>query len=308
MLALLLAAGSAGATENVPHAPFAQWADVPEAGLLVAGAFYEESEAYHIWAGNTYHNVTWIKGGERYGIDINQGYFTLQYGITRKWAADIAIGYTTSAWRYFANEGNTGGIAKSTTGLMDVPFGVRYQVWNETDPDAGWRPTLTLRVGAVLAGDYDKDFPYAPGDRSTCIEPELLARKHFGWEGFGAYADGLFRWNRTTHNDHWIVSAGFFQKIRTWEINAGYRHLGSVDGGDVSFDPVTRLIDYPRAPKESNEALEAGFSYATPKRHIQFGFYSRTVVDGSNSDGKFWIGGYLNFPLGHTKPIDFSKF
>jgi hypothetical protein len=296
-LTFLLLSAHTWASENVPHAPFAQWAEAPGDGQWVFGAFYQESEAYHIWAGDTQHNVNWKKGGEDYGIDITQGHFTAQYGLNDRWTADFAIGYTTAAWRYFANDGNTNGSAKSTSGLMDVAFGVRYQIWNETNANAGWRPTLSFRAGAVLPGNYSKSFPFAPGDRSAAIEPEFLARKHFGWEGFGAYADGLFRWNRTTHNDHWIVSAGFFQQIKTWELNVGYRHLGSLDGDDIAFDPDTRIIDYPRAPKESNDSIEAGFSYTTKKRKLQLGFYSRTVVDGENSDGKFWIGGYINVPL-----------
>ena len=296
-LLLLMAGGRVAATENVPHAPFAQWAEVPARGRLVAGLFYQESEAYHIWAGGTQHDVSWKKGGEEYGIDVNQGHLTFQYGLNDRWTADLAIGYTTAAWRYFANDGNTNGSAQSTTGVMDIALGVRYQIWNETNAHAGWRPTLTFRAGAVLPGGFDKDLPFAPGDRAAAIEPEFLARKHFGWDGFGAYADGLFRWNRTTHNDHWIVSAGFFQQIKTWELTVGYRHLGSVDGDPVTFDPDTRIINYPRAPKESNDAIEAGFSYITKKRGIQVGFYSRTVVDGANSDGKFWIGGYANFPF-----------
>ena len=294
---LIAVAGTTFASENAPHAPFAQWADVPAKGQLVAGLFYQESEAYHIWAGNDYHNVNWKKGGEGYGIDINQGYVTLQYGITERWAADLAIGYTTAAWRYFANDDNTNGAAQSTTGPMDISFGVRYQIWNEATEDARWKPTLTFRAGAVMPGGFDKDFAFAPGDRSACIEPELLVKKHFGWEGFGAYADGLFRWNRTTHNDHWIVSAGLFQQIKTWELNVGYRHLGSVDGESIKFDPATRIIDYPRAPRENSDSVEAGFSYTTQKRGIQIGFHTRTVVDGSNSDGKFWIGGYVNVPF-----------
>lgn len=305
-IASLLAAGSVGATENVPHAPFGQWADLPAAGQFVGGVFYQESEAYHIWAGSTYHNVNWQQGGEDYGIDITQGYLTLQYGIADKWAADLALGYTTAAWRYFANDGNTDGSAQSTTGLMDIGLGVRYQIWNEATDATGegkWKPTLTFRAGTVLPGSYDQDFPFAPGDRSAAIEPELIARKHFGWEGLGAYADGLFRWNRTTHNDHWIVSAGLFQQIRTWELQVGYRHLGSVAGDDITFNPDTRIIDYPRAPQENNDSIEAGFSYTTPKRRILFGFYSRTVVDGSNSDGKFWLGGYVNFPLNRPKSV-----
>lgn len=297
VVTLLVSLSSLSATENVPHAPFAQWAELPARGQLIAGLAYQESESYHIWARGQQHDVTWHKDGEEYGIDINQGYLALQYGITERWAADLAIGYTTAGWRYFSNNGNTNGAAESTTGLMDLAFGVRYQIWNDTNANAGWRPTLTFRAGAVMPGSYDRDFPFAPGDRSAAIEPELLARRHFGWEGFGAYGDALFRWNRTSHNDHWIVAVGVFQQIKTWELNVGYRYLGSVDGEDINFDPVTREIDYPRAPRESNHSVEAGFSYTTPKRGVQFGFYSRTVVDGNNSDGKFWIGGYVNVPF-----------
>ena len=67
------------ATENVPHAPFAEWADLPAPGQLVVGLFYDESEAYHIWAnGGKRYNVDTLKDGEHYGIDVNQGYFTFQ--------------------------------------------------------------------------------------------------------------------------------------------------------------------------------------------------------------------------------------
>src|SRR4051794_12482912 len=100
---LLLAAAlaqAASASENVPHRPFAQWADVPEKGQFVAGLVYEESEAYHVWAAGEYQNVTVKSSGESYGIDVNQGFLTLQYGITEKWAADLSVGATTMGWRY----------------------------------------------------------------------------------------------------------------------------------------------------------------------------------------------------------------
>src|SRR5262245_21126495 len=68
-------------SENVPHRPYAMWADIPDPGQFILGMVYEESEAYHIWAGRTYHNITVTDDGEDYGIDVNQGYFALQYGI-----------------------------------------------------------------------------------------------------------------------------------------------------------------------------------------------------------------------------------
>ena len=283
------------ASENVPHRPFAQWADLPERGQFVAGLVYEESEAYHIWAGGRYYNVTVESAGESYGIDINQGYIALQYGITERWAADLNVGATTAGWRYFSN-----GKIESTTGLMDVSFGVRYQILNEAKATLPWIPTLTFRAGAVLPGTFSETFPFAPGTRSAAIEPELLLRKHFGWPGLGAYADALFRWNRTTHNDQYIAVVGLFQQIKGWELDAGYRHLQTITGSDISFDTPgdPASIIYLRDVREISDSIEAGFSYTTAKRHVRYGFHSRTVVDGNNSDGKFWVGGSIDIPFG----------
>jgi hypothetical protein len=282
-------------SENVPHRPFAMWADVPDPGQFVIGAVYEESEAYHFWAGHTEHNARFKAGGENYGIDINQGYFALQYGLTAKWALDLNFGGTTVGYRYFSN-----GKIKSTTGLIDTSFGARYQLFNETDYcDCAWIPTVTFRAGAVLPGTYNQDFAFAPGLRSAAIEPELLARKHFAWPGFGAYGDALYRWDRTTGNDQYITTIGLFQQLWGWELDAGYRHLQTLSGSDIKFtsgDP-TSLV-YPRDPREINDSIEAGFSYTTSKRHIRWGFHSRTVFDGSNTDRKFWVGGSVDIPFG----------
>src|SRR3974390_1072371 len=88
----LLLGGRLFASENVPHRYFAQWADLPEAGQFVFGLLYEESEAHHIGAKRDYRGVAVTSGGEYYGIDVNQGYLALQYGINDRWAADFNIG------------------------------------------------------------------------------------------------------------------------------------------------------------------------------------------------------------------------
>ena len=293
----LMTAGISLGSENVPHRPFAQWADVPEKGQFILGMVYEESEAYHIWAQRDEHNVTWHAGGESYGIDINQGYFALQYGLSERWAADLNFGGTTAGWRYFDN-----GNIKYTDGLMDTSFGVRYQIFNEAKAGFPWAPTLTFRAGAILPGTYDENFAFAPGTRSAAIEPELLFRKHFGWPGLGVYGDGLFRWNRTTDNDQYITVIGLFQKIKGWELDVGYRHLQTITGSDIVFDPNDpSSIVYPRELREIQDSIEAGFSYTTPKHHLRWGFHSRTVFDGSNTDRKFWVGGSLDIPFGGKK-------
>jgi hypothetical protein len=284
------------ASENVPHRPFAQWAEVPERGQFVFGLVYEESEAYHIWASGQQRLITVKSGGESYGIDVNQGYLALQYGLTERWAADLNIGVTTAGWRSFSPQNQV----ESTTGLADWSFGVRYQLFNEAEEPSAWIPTLTFRAGGILPGTYDQNFVFAPGLRSAAIEPELLARRHFGWPGLGAYGDALYRWNRTTGNDQYITVVGLFQQIQRWELDVGYRHLQTLSGGDITFtDPADlSTIVYPRDVREISDSIEAGFSYTTAKWHIRYGFHSRTVFDGNNTDRKFWVGGSIDIPFG----------
>ncbi len=294
MAALLLGLlWTARGSENVPHRPFALWAELPGAGQFVAGLVYEESEAYHIYVNGRSQNITWHAGGENYGIDINQGYVALQYGISPRWAVDLNVGFTSEGWRTFS-----GGHIESTTGLMDSSFGVRYQLLHETNSDSCWTPTLTFRAGAVLPGSFNENFAFAPGLRSAAIEPELLLRKHFGWPGFGMYGDALYRWNRTTGNDQYITAIGLFQQIKRWEVDVGYRHLQTLSGGDILFnDAVPTSLVYPRDTRELRDSIEAGFSYTTPKRHNRYGFQCVSVFGGNNTDRKFWVGGSVDIPF-----------
>jgi hypothetical protein len=296
---LLLALGAAQAvlaSENVPELPFAEWADVPAPGQFILGAVYEQSKSYNIYAKDQVYGIKVRAGGENYGIDIRQGFFALQYGITERWAADLEVGGTTVGWRAF----DPGNQVESTIGVMDTSLGVRYQIFNEAQcTDSPWIPTLTFRAGAVLPGTYDQNIAYAPGFRSAAIQPQLLARKHFGWPGLGGYFDGYYRWNMTTENDNYSVAVGFFQQIRGWELDAGYMHMQTTSGGDIAFavpGDITSII-YPRDVREIFDSIQAGFSYTTSKRHWKYGFHANIYVDGNNSDNKPWFGGSIEIPI-----------
>jgi hypothetical protein len=300
-LALLLTAAllpETRASENVPYRPFAYWADVPLKGQFVVGVVYQQSEAYHIWAHGKQVDITTKAGdGEYYGIDNTQGFLALQYGITEKWAADLNVGYATVGWRSFS----TNQSPQSTGGLMDYSFGVRYQAFNEADyTNSPWVPTLTFRAGAVMAGTYDQDFIFAPGLRSMAIVPEVLLRKSFGWPGLGVYGDALYRWNHTTANDQFVTEIGLFQKIKGWELDAGWRHLQTISGNDITFTDPSDLstINYPRDPREINDSIAAGFSYTTSKHHWRYGFESRTTFLGNNTHREFWLGASIDIPIG----------
>jgi hypothetical protein len=125
----------------------------------------------------------------------------------------------------------------------------------------------------------------------------LLLRKHFAWEGFGGFGDGLYRWNRTTGTDQYIIEMGVFQQLKQWELDLGWRHLQTLSGSDITLS-ANNTISYPRDVRENSDSLEAGVSYTTAKRHFRYGGQIRTVLGGNNTDEKFWFGFSMDFPFG----------
>jgi len=277
------------ASENAPHRPFALWADVPDQGQFVLGAVYQQADASAFWAAGQRHSVP---DDSVSGVHLNQGYFAIQYGISERWAADLNLGYTKQTY-----QGSPAQAETSTSGIMDWSFGLRYQLCNEAWAQSAWLPTATFRAGFVLPGSFDQYSPFSPGLRSAAIAPELLLRKHFAWEGFGSYGDGLYRWNRTSGNDQYIIALGFFQQLKHWEIDLGWRHLQTLSGSDITV-AADGTISYPRSPRENSESIEAGVSYTTATRHYRYAGQVRSVLDGNNADEKFWFGFSVDFPVG----------
>lgn len=283
------------ALENVPRKPFAQWADLPAPGQWVVTPWYMESEAYHVWRGSQMENVTTVVNNEHYGVDLMNGIISVEYGIAKRWAADLNVGVTTTGTRSY----NATGASESTLGLMDTSMGVRYQIFNEAEAKNPWIPTLTFRASGILPGTYDRNFPFAPGNRSAAIEPALLVKKHFGWQGFGMYGDALYRWNRTSGTDQYIIATGFLQEIKGWTLNAGYRHLQCLSGEDIGG--VGNTITYSPEVKEISEAFEAGFNYRTSKHKFNYAFNIRKTFAGRNTADSLWLGAFVDFPFGGKK-------
>ncbi len=115
----------------------------------------------------------------------------------------------------------------------------------------------------------------------------------------------------TTGNNQYIASAGFFQQIGGWELDAGYRHLQATSGEDIKLEgsgPPWSGDLYAADVREISDSMDAGFSYTTRHHHIRYGFHARKTFDGRNTDSALWLGGYINIPFnnlfGRGKPLN----
>jgi hypothetical protein len=279
------------ASENLPAKPFGQAAFLPEPRQFVVTPWYQYTEFQEVWRGSHHENIT---VGDEHGFDQNDGMVLIEYGLKKNWAADVLLGYTGLSTRSTTPNGSV----EKTDGLMDVTFGVRWQVLDENAADSKWAPTLTLRAGGIVRGTYDEDFPFAPGNGSVGVEPSVLLDKSFGWAGFGMYGNLGYRSLRSGGNDQVFGSVGFSQRYKGFNFNAGYRHQQNTGGEDIGGTGTTFV--YSPKVKEINQMFEAGVGYTDRSgRHFQF-YYSQNF-NGRNTGDKMVYGIYGSFPIGGKK-------
>src|SRR5258707_6364889 len=174
------------ATENLPRIPFAQSAMLPEPNQFVVTPWYNYSVFRKLWIGDT---KTSVEVRPKKDFELNDGMIRLDYGLNQRFALDLTLGYPAAATRIIDPNNNP----QTAQGLMDTQIGVRYRVLDETQNPQWYVPTLTLRLGGIIKGSYNADFPMAPGDGASGIEASVMLTKTFSPSGFGVYADGGYR-------------------------------------------------------------------------------------------------------------------
>lgn len=279
------------AAENLPSKPFAQMVYLPDCGQWTITPWYQYTEFQKIWRGSHQEHVT---VGDEHGFDQNDGMFLTEYSFKQDWAVDLLLGYTSLATRSFTPDGQV----QKTDGLMDVTFGLRWQVFNETNSSSPFTPTLTLRAGGIVSGTYDDNFPFAPGNGSLGIEPSVLLAKSFGWPGLGMYGSLGYRVMRSGGKDQVFGTIGLSQRYKGFNFNAGARYQQNTSGDDIP-GPSNTLV-YSVNVKEVNEMFEAGVGY-TDKGGRHYQFYLDKNFDGRNTGDKYVYGIYASFPFGGKK-------
>ncbi len=284
---------------------------LPTKGEWLVTPSFTYSTFDEFWVGNTLVSPLKDNGDD---LDQYSGFLAIEFGITDHLAVDVAFGYTETSSTTTFGDGDEG--------FADTSFGLRYRFLDETE----YIPTVTARIGGVLAGDYDENTPFSAGDGADAIEGSLLFGKSFGDSGFGAFGEIGYRFRENPVPDEVFGSIGLFKQFPeiffsndAITATVAYRHIESEDGLDIEgpgFNPAAGASHGFPALREINQLLEGTLAYTdSGGRSYQVGIAAS--VDGRNTGDKviaffaitipFGGGPGAPAPLPPTEPVYWTK-
>ncbi len=208
-------------------------------------------------------------------------FLSLEYGVTEQIALDLTGGYTWVHTKAFGGDNHDDGLA-------DTLFGVRYRLIDEETSALPFMPSLGVRVGGIIEGTYDENFPFSAGDGASGVEGSLLAGKAI-CPFFGVFGDIGYRWRNHDVPEDIFGSIGAYATWKRFTLHAGYRHTQGLSGKDIGEVPFPKV-------KEIQQNIETGLGYSdTGGRYYQI-FYAHTI-DGRNTGEKDIIGVAFSYPF-----------
>ena len=242
------------------------WLPVSKSGSLNLSYISESSKKFY--RGKVRSNLPFLK--------IEQETFLLSadYGLTDSLAIDLEVGLAEVSGKAPSPPG-----PPDREGTTDVNLGL---TWRIVDEDISFgAPSVALRVGATIAGDYGTGVPTAIGDEASGVEASLIVGKFMG----GRFALSGEIGHRTRDNgvpDETFLNATAFLVVipRRLVLNAQYHNTmagGSLDIGDPGFNPG-------RFPETSEDTERLGFGATfNANSRLGFGLNWFMVTDGRNT-------------------------
>ena len=208
-----------------------------------------------------------------------------QWGIAPGVALDWSVAYSTVTY-----EGGTVAGLELTqngkqhrSGIADSNLGLSFNLSDEFASPSDATPTISARIGGIIAGNYDTGFLNAPGDGASGVEFGLLFGKFFPLLNGGVYGDLGYRWLSSDTPDAWLGSVGAYKILGPITLSAGLREYHSVDGLDILGPGFT--LDRFTAVREINRSYEAGLTWRQSDRNSFSVGYAHTF-EGENTPKK----------------------
>ncbi len=205
-------------------------------------------------------------------IDQHTAGIFLDYGLRSNIALDLRLGYVRTT-----DKGRT------EDGLMDTLIGLRWKLVDEFSQGREWMPSIALRLGGVIEGNYEVGFPSAVGDGASGFSGSLLFGKTFP-KGFGAIGEVGYLWRNKNVPEEYFVTSGIFRRFgQRLDLSLSYRLRRSVSGLDIG-GPGFTASRFPEL-KEIAHNLDFTFGWAG-KSGRYYSFTLARTIDGLNTGDK----------------------
>ena len=201
------------------------------------------------------------------------------YGLLDSVALDVRLGFAESD---FEVEGGHPAVRKeSYSGLADVHLGVTWRLLDEVLSNYALMPSVALRAGGIIAGDYQTGYINSLGDGGDGFEVSALAGKFFA-DRFAVSGEFGYRNRNNDVPDNLFLrlSAG----VALWNrlgLSVNYERVDtpwtSFDIGDPGFSPDR----FPEV-REEMELIGAGVNCAVSDR-VNLVFTYASVIAGRNT-------------------------
>ena len=275
ILGALCAAPSAFAADGSP------WLGAPATGYL--------SLAYVFQSADEFYTVSGEKGptpGDGEDLEQRTTWLTGGYTINDDWGLDMQIGHATSD---FITGPGIPAEMDSYSGLVDANFGLTYRIVDEA---TGGLPSVAVRGGVIVAGDYMTGNINALGDGGDGLELSLIVGKFFT-ERLGFSAElGYRNRNNDIPENYFTNLVGYVLASERLSFAIDYRRVDSGDGltiGGPGFSPRR----FPEVEEETQ--MLGGRLFATLTEQLSLALFYSHVLDGANTPKSDVIGASVSY-------------
>ena len=241
------------------------WLPVSKSGSLNLSYVSESSEKFY--RGKARSKLPFSE------IDQETFFLSADYGLTDSLAIDLEVGLADVSGKVPSPPG-----PPDKDGTTDVNFGLTWRIVDE-DISLG-APSVALRVGATIAGNYGTGVPTAIGDEASGVEASLIVGRIMGGRFALSGEVGYRTRDNRVPDEAFLNAAAFLMATERLILNFQYHNTmagGSLDIGDPGFTPR-------RFPETSEDIERIGFGATfNISSRLGFGVNWFTIIDGRNT-------------------------
>ena len=269
---IALVAAAIMATGSPAFADGSPWLPDPETGTInISYVSQNATEFYHPGLDplddNLSQDTVWVEG---------------RYGLSDEFAIDFRVGGARSRYSASADDIPIG--QESYSGLTDTSIGIVYRVVDElVSPSL---PSIALRAGGIIAGNYKTGYANAIGDGGNGLEVSALVGKFIADR---VALSGEFGYRDRDNNipsDFFMNVSGGVLITNAVGLSINYKLVDALSGLDIGEAPFSRH----RFPQvEENIQFLGGTATFNVTDTTNVGVSYGEVLDGRNTaKSKVW--------------------